>query len=277
MRWQMGRRSTNVEDRRGMSGGLMIGGGGSIIVLLIAMLLGVDPRALLQQTQVQTPQTQAPTGTPSDEAGEFVAVILGETEAVWEQEFQKRGQTYTPPHLVLFNGQVQSACGFASAAVGPFYCPEDQRVYLDTEFFRLLDQRLGAPGDFAQAYVIAHEVGHHVQNLMGITQKMQALRGRVSETEYNRMSVRLELQADFLAGVWAHYTSRKDMIEEGDIDEALQAASAIGDDKLQQESQGRVVPDSFTHGTSEQRVRWFRLGYETGELERGDTFGTEAP
>ena len=277
MRWQMGRRSTNVEDRRG-AGGLIVGGGGSIVVLLIAMLLGFDPRALLQQVQQQAPPTSARSGAPTDTQGEFVSVVLAETEDVWREQFRKLGREYTPPRLVLFDGQVQSACGLASTAVGPFYCPEDQRVYLDTSFFDLLERRLGAPGDFARAYVIAHEIGHHVQNQLGTMERMRAMKGRVAESDYNRLSVRLELQADFLAGVWAHYTAKmKDVIEQGDIEQAMAAASAIGDDKLQQESQGYVVPDSFTHGTSAQRARWFRLGYETGDVARGDTFGDAMP
>jgi predicted metalloprotease len=203
--------------------------------------------------------------------------VLAETEDVWTEQFRAMGRTYTPPHLVLFDGQVSSACGFASAAVGPFYCPEDQRVYLDTSFFGQLEQ-LGGTGDFAQAYVIAHEVGHHVQNELGVMERVHALQSRVSPSEARRLSVRLELQADFLAGVWAHYTAKmKDVVEAGDIENAINAASAIGDDKLQQETQGRVVPDSFTHGTSEQRARWFRLGYETGDVSKGDTFGDELP
>ena len=278
MRWQLGRRSTNVEDRRGMPGGLMIGGGGSILVLLIALLLGVDPRALLQQTQMQTPQTQAPTGTPSDQTGEFVAVVLGETEAVWQQEFQKRGQTYTPPHLVLFDGQVQSACGIGLLgggalllSRGPARVP--RHLVLPSSWTGASSAGRLRPG-------VRHRPrgrpprpephGHHRQGA--------ACAGGSARPSTTACRSGLELQADFLAGVWAHHTARmKHLLEEGDIEEALAAASAIGDDKLQQESQGRVVPDSFTHGTSEQRVRWFRLGYETGELERGDTFGNAAP
>jgi predicted metalloprotease len=202
--------------------------------------------------------------------------VLAETEDVWNTELQKRGVQYREPHLVLFTDRVESACGLASAAVGPFYCPEDEKVYLDLGFFDMLHERFGAPGDFAQAYVIAHEVGHHVQKLLGIADQVHAMRDRVSETEYNQLSVRLELQADFFAGVWARHTQQmKQVLEEGDLEEALRAATAIGDDKLQKESQGYVVPDSFTHGTSEQRVRWFKRGYETGDMSQGDTFSTE--
>ena len=281
MRWEDGRRSDNVEDRRGMGGGgAALGGGAVLVIAVIAMLFGVDPRALLQQVQsgsaVSVGQQAGPAQT-SDPAGDreaqFVAVVLAETEDVWHQQLQARGVEYREPHLVLFSDQAQSACGFASAAVGPFYCPEDERVYLDLGFFREMRQRFGASGDFAEAYVIAHEVGHHVQNLLGITQKVSGMRGRLSETEYNRLSVRLELQADFLAGVWAHHTQKmKQLLEQGDIEEALNAASAIGDDKLQMQSQGYEVPDGFTHGTSEQRARWFRKGYETGDIAHGDTF-----
>jgi uncharacterized protein len=200
-------------------------------------------------------------------------VVLADTEDAWHAIFRKMGRQYQEPKLVLFAGQTRSGCGHASGASGPFYCPQDGRVYIDLSFYRMLQERFGAPGDFAQAYVIAHEVGHHVQNLLGISDQVQAARGRVSEAEYNRLSVRLELQADFFAGVWAHHADRaKGVVEPGDIEEALRAASAIGDDNLQRRSQGRVVPDSFTHGSSEQRVRWFRKGYETGDIRQGDTF-----
>jgi hypothetical protein len=213
---------------------------------------------------------------PDDEAKEFVSVVLKDTEDVWGDLFARMGKAYEDPTLVLFDGQVQSACGFASAAVGPFYCPGDAHVYLDTSFFAELDQRFGVPGDFAQAYVIAHEVGHHVQNLLGISERVQRLRERVSEAEANRLSVRLELQADFFAGVWAHHAQRaKQILESGDVEEALSAASAIGDDRLQRQARGTITPDSFTHGTSEQRVRWFRRGFETGDPAQGDTFGVE--
>jgi predicted metalloprotease len=281
MRWRGLRRSTNVEDRRGMpAGGLAIGGGGLIVVLLVSLLFGVNPLTLLEQmqgTSLQTPSQAPRASTPAeDEAGQFVAAVLGETEDVWREQFSRLGLQYQEPQLVLFTGRVESACGLASAAVGPFYCPQDGKVYIDLEFFDLLERRLQAPGDFAQAYVIAHEVGHHVQNLLGTADRVHAMRGRVSEREFNALSVRLELQADFLAGLWAHYADRtRQVLEPGDIEEALNAASAIGDDRLQMQSRGVVVPDAFTHGTSEQRVRWFRLGYETGDIRQGDTFAAE--
>ena len=277
MRWKNERQSDNVEDRRGARPrGLAIGGGGAIVVVVIALLMGADPRTLLQQLQLSTdsPPTSAPaTESANDEGRQFLGVVLAETEDVWRDEFRRMGREYREPTLVLFTDEVQSACGLAGAAVGPFYCPGDQKLYIDLGFYDLLRDRLGAPGDFAQAYVIAHEVGHHVQTLLGVTDQVHAMRERLSPTEYNRVSVRLELQADFYAGVWAHHTQRMhDVIESGDIEEALNAASAIGDDRLQREGRGRVVPDAFTHGTSEQRVRWFRLGYETGDISQGDTF-----
>jgi len=217
-------------------------------------------------------QTQ-PQGGPQDELSKFVSVVLADTEDVWNDLFQRIGKDYREPKLVLFSSRVQSACGIAGAASGPFYCPGDDQLYIDLSFYQTLRDRIGAPGDFAQAYVIAHEVGHHVQNLLGITQKLDRMRGRVSEEDYNHLSVRLELQADFFAGVWAHHAQRmKNILEPGDIEEALGAASAIGDDTLQRRSQGYVVPDSFTHGTSAQRVKWFRKGFETGDLAQGDTF-----
>lgn len=277
MRWQGERESGNVEDRRGMRpGGMMIGGGAGILVVIVALLFGVDPRALMNQVNLGTESRQVAPQAPTaqdDEAKQFVGVVLAETEDVWREQFQQMGKTYQDPTLVLFSDQVESNCGFASAAVGPFYCPRDSKVYIDLTFFDMLDQRFGAPGDFAEAYVVAHEVGHHVQNLLGITEQVEQARARMSEAEANALSVRLELQADFLAGVWAHHTQKmKQVIEDGDIEEALNAATAIGDDRLQMEAQGKVVPDAFTHGTSEQRVRWFRLGYETGDIRQGDTF-----
>ena len=284
MRWKGRERSDNVEDRRGARpGGLVIGGGlGGAVLLLVFVLLGGDPRQFLQlQSQLSTeapPAATAPSAPADDEASEFVSVVLKDTEDVWSALFAERGAEYVRPRLVLFTGQVESACGSASAAVGPFYCPADSRVYLDTEFFAELDRRFGAPGDFAQAYVIAHEVGHHVQNLLGVSDRVHALRGRVSEAEYNAASVRLELQADFYAGVWAHHAqAMRQVLEPGDVEEALNAASAIGDDRLQQEARGYVVPESFTHGTSEQRLRWFRRGFETGDLRQGDTFAARTP
>ena len=277
MLWQGRRQSSNIEDvRRGGGKGIAVGGGiGTVIFVVAYLLLGGDPAALVdnvQQGQVAGP-AQVESDAPRDELSQFVAVVLADTEDVWHQVFRQMGREYEEPKLVLFADQTRSGCGFASAASGPFYCPADRRVYIDLSFYRTLQQRFGAPGDFAQAYVIAHEVGHHVQTLLGISEQVQAARGRVSEEEYNRLSVRLELQADFFAGIWAHYADRaKGVVEPGDIEEALRAASAIGDDKLQRQSQGYVVPDSFTHGSSEQRVRWFRKGYETGDFRQGDTF-----
>lgn len=284
MRWGGERRSVNVEDRRGLGGGrLAIGGGvGGLIVLLLAMLFGADPRALLRQvendpTVVQTPETGAPGQGIPDESREFISVVLAETEDVWNELFSQMGREYAEPRLVLFTDEVESACGLAGAAVGPFYCPSDDRIYLDLSFFEQLDRELGAPGDFAQAYVVAHEVGHHVQDLLGITDQVQAQMRRLSPAEANELSVRVELQADFFAGVWAHHTQRmSQVIEPGDIEEALQAASAIGDDRLQSRTHGHVVPDAFTHGTSAQRVAWFRRGYETGDPSQGDTFAEAA-
>jgi uncharacterized protein len=277
MLWQGRRESDNVEDERGSGGGgrIVLGGGiGTVILVVLYLVLGGDPQALFNSQQAQLPQTaQYDPQAPQDEASKFVAVVLADTEDAWHAVFRQMGREYEEPKLVLFTDQTRSGCGFASGATGPFYCPEDRRVYIDLGFFNELQQRLGAGGDFAEAYVIAHEVGHHVQNLLGISDRVQAARRRVSEAEYNRLSVRLELQADFLAGVWARYTDRvKHVVETGDIEEAIRAASAVGDDRLQYRSRGYVVPDSFTHGTSEQRVRWFRRGYETGDLNQCDTF-----
>jgi len=279
MRWENERRSDNVEDRRGSipGGRIALGGGGALIVLVIALLFGVDPRQLIGQLENSTQTTaQAPpaaTSPEQEELKQFVSVVLAQTEDAWNARFRDMGRTYEEPTLVLFTGRVESACGLAGAAVGPFYCPADHKLYVDLGFYDDLRDRLGAPGDFAQAYVIAHEVGHHVQNLMGISDKVQAMRSRMSEAEYNALSVRVELQADFFAGVWAHDAQQKNTIlDAGDIEEALNAASAIGDDRLQKQAQGYVVPDAFTHGTSAQRVRWFRKGFETGDLRQGDTF-----
>jgi uncharacterized protein len=278
MLWQGRRESENVEDVRGSGGGrrLVVGGGiGTVILVVLYLLLGGDLQTLFnsqEQAQLSLPE-QTDTQAPRDEASKFVAVVLADTEDAWHEIFRQMGREYEEPKLVLFTDQTRSGCGFASGATGPFYCPQDRRVYIDLGFNRLLQERLGAGGDFAQAYVIAHEVGHHVQNLLGITDWVQALRRRVSESDYNQLSVRLELQADFLAGVWARYADRiKHVVEAGDIEEAMRAASAVGDDRLQYRSRGYVVPDSFTHGTSEQRVRWFRRGYDTGDLRQGDTF-----
>jgi predicted metalloprotease len=276
MRWRDLRRSSNVEDRRGIpGGGLALGGAAGIIVVVVALLMGADPRQLLEQiqTSTDTPATTQPRPPAENELADFVSVVLAETEDVWTAQFRADGKEYTPPTLVLFTERVESACGMAGAAMGPFYCPGDSKVYIDLSFYDLLRDRLGAPGDFAQAYVIAHEVGHHVQNLLGISERVQRMRSGMTEEEYNQVSVRMELQADFLAGVWAHHTQKmRQVLEEGDLEEAITAAGAVGDDRLQKESGGTVVPDSFTHGTSAQRVRWFRLGYETGDMRQGDTF-----
>jgi uncharacterized protein len=277
MLWQGRRESDNVEDARGSGGGgrIVLGGGiGTVILVVLYLLLGGNPQALFNSQQAQLPQSaQFDNQAPRDDASKFVAVVLADTEDAWNAIFRQMGAQYEEPKLVLFTDETRSGCGFASGATGPFYCPEDRRVYIDLGFFQELQNRLGAGGDFAEAYVIAHEVGHHVQNLLGISDRVQGMRRRVSEDEYNRLSVRLELQADFLAGVWARYTDRvKHVVEAGDIEEAMRAASAVGDDRLQYRSRGYVVPDSFTHGTSEQRVRWFRRGYETGDLSQGDTF-----
>ncbi len=282
MRWRGERQSDNIEDRRGMSrGGMAIGGGlGGIVLIVLALLFGADPRQLLEQLPRESQpgtQTSQSTNSQDDEAKQFVRVVLASTEDVWTDIFRQQGRQYRKPTLVLFTDQVDSACGIAGAAVGPFYCPGDEKVYIDLSFFRELETRFRAPGDFAEAYVIAHEVGHHVQQLMGTMDRVNSARGRFSEEENNELSVRLELQADFLAGVWAHYAQKKGVVEPGDIEEALGAASAVGDDRLQRETQGHVVPDSFTHGTSEQRARWFRKGLETGDIRQGDTFSIRSP
>jgi predicted metalloprotease len=283
MLWRSQRQSENIEDRRGMSrGGIAIGGGlGGIVVLIIALLLGADPRQLLEQTRVDGPasgtQTSRSTNPQEEELKQFSATVLASTEDVWTDIFRQEGMSYRKPTLVLFTEQVRSACGMAGTAVGPFYCPGDQKLYLDLSFFNELQTRFRAPGDFAQAYVIAHEVGHHVQNLLGTMEKVDAARGRMSEEAVNQLSVRLELQADFLAGAWARYAQQKGILEPGEIEEALGAASAVGDDRLQREGQGYVIPDSFTHGTSEQRSRWFRKGLETGDIRQGDTFSVRNP
>ena len=278
MRWVGRRQSTNVEDRRRVRpGGMIVGGGiGTIVIVVLALLLGGDPGTVLNQLQNASPPGAATEQTidPAQEPlKEFASVVLADTEVVWTAQFEQMGRTYQPTTLVLFSGSVESACGLAGAASGPFYCPADQKVYLDLSFFDELSRKFGAPGDFAQAYVIAHEVGHHIQDLLGISDQVRALEKGASEAEVNDLSVRMELQADFLAGMWAHY-ARQDLqvLDPGDIEEALQAASAIGDDRLQMEAQGYVVPDSFTHGTSEQRSRWFRRGLDTGDLSQGDTF-----
>jgi predicted metalloprotease len=284
MRWQGNRQSDNVEDRRGVRGPVMVGGGlFTLIVVVVLLFMGVDPQALLQNMP-QQPGGAGPAGGPLDPGGPegglpqgedpqaelkaFISTVLANTEDVWGQQFQAMGEQYQRPKLVLFAGQIDSACGFAESAMGPFYCPADEKVYLDMSFFRELELRHGAPGDFAQAYVIAHEVGHHVQHLLGISDRVHATQQRVSKTEANELSVRLELQADYLAGVWAHHAAARDanLLEIGDIDEGLTAATAIGDDTLQRQARGFVVPDSFTHGSSEQRRKWFRKGLESGDF-----------
>jgi predicted metalloprotease len=276
MRWKGRRQSENVEDRRSMSAGTMMAGGGigTLVIIVLALLFGVNPMPLLQQAGQQGGgAAQGPVDPAEEELKQFVSVVLADTEDVWEDIFRQSGQQYRKPTLVLFRGQVQSGCGFASAQMGPFYCPADQTLYIDLKFYDELKQRHGAPGDFAQAYVIAHEVGHHVQHLLGISNKVHAEQQRLSKGEANELSVRLELQADYLAGVWAHHAQKvKNILEPGDIEEALTAASAIGDDRLQMEGQGFVVPDSFTHGTSEQRIRWFKRGFQRGDMKGADTF-----
>lgn len=281
MRWQRGRRSDNVVDARGRSGRRLGGGlslGGVALIVIFGLLTGQDPLQILgqiagQATQPQVAQTQS-AAPANDEQSEFVRAILGDTEDTWRELFQQAGQQYRDPQLVLFSGGVNSACGFASSAVGPFYCPGDQRVYLDMAFFREMEQRFSAAGDFAQAYVIAHEVGHHVQTLLGVSAKVNAARQRGERIEGDGgLLVRQELQADCLAGVWAYHAQRRhDWLEAGDLEEALNAASAIGDDRLQKQARGQVVPDAFTHGTSQQRVRWFSTGFESGQPGRCDTF-----
>ncbi|HKS26925.1 MAG TPA: neutral zinc metallopeptidase [Pyrinomonadaceae bacterium] len=280
MRWRGERQSSNIEDRRGSGRGLAVGGGiGTVVILALALLFGGDPRAILEQLQGGGQQSAGPQSSRSanpaeEESKQFTSAVLASTEDIWADIFRREGRQYRDPQLVLFRNVVDSACGRASSAVGPFYCPGDYKVYLDLAFFDELRSRFRAPGDFAQAYVIAHEIGHHVQKLLGTSDKVDAMRGRLSEREMNQLSVRLELQADFYAGVWAYYAQKKGLLEVGDIEEALNAATAIGDDRLQREAQGRVVPDSFTHGTSEQRARWFRKGLETGDIRQGDTFNT---
>ena len=277
MLWRGQRQSDNIEDRRGLSGGgIAIGGGlGSVVLIILALIFGADPRRLLQQlpTEQQGGTQSSQRANPQqDESKQFVATVLASTEDFWGDKLPDVGRQYRKPTLVLFNDEAQSACGLAGSAVGPFYCPGDEKVYLDLSFFDELQKRFRAPGDFAEAYVVAHEVGHHVQKLLGISDRVDAARERMGEAQANQLSVRMELQADFLAGMWARYAQEKGILEPGDIEEALGAASAVGDDRLQRQTRGYVVPDSFTHGTSEQRVRWFRKGFETGDIRQGDTF-----
>ena len=269
MLWEGRRESENVVVRRGM-GVPVVGGGLGVLVLLAAMFFGFDPSALLGGGGGG--DTSATMSPEDEKLVHFVKVVLADTEDVWNEQFAKMGKRYEKPRLVVFSGRVDSACGLASSAVGPFYCPEDRTVYLDLSFFHELSRRFGAPGDFAQAYVIAHEVGHHVQMLLGTTERAQRME-QGDRRGANQVSVRVELQADFYAGVWAFHDQRtKHVLEPGDLEEALAAASAVGDDRLQQKAQGRVVPDAFTHGTSAQRSAWFRLGFETGDMNRGNTF-----
>jgi predicted metalloprotease len=280
MLWKGRRESSNVDDRRGISGGGLAAGGGIVgvvIYLVYTFLSGgkIDPSAIPQMGPGGGTQTEmtAEQKAADDERAQFVKVVMADTEDVWEKLFSQSGKKYAAPTLVLFTGGVQSACGNASSAMGPFYCPGDQQVYIDLSFYQDLQDKFQAPGDFAMAYVVAHEVGHHIQYLNGTSDKMARLRQQLSEKEYNKYSVMLELQADFFAGVWAHHAQQmKGILEKGDIDEALNAANAIGDDRLQKQGQGQVVPDAFTHGTSAQRMYWFKKGFETGDINQGDTF-----
>lgn len=291
MRWESGRRSDNIEDIRGRGPGfggrgMKIGGLGMIIVFIAALVLGVDPFALMSTVETVSGPPSAPTqssrpapgqaapGIPvKDEQAEFVSVVLADTEDTWGQIFTSGGKRYQAPKLVMFSGMVQSACGMTSAAAGPFYCPADQKVYIDLDFFRELDRRFGAPGDFARAYVIAHEVGHHVQNLLGVAGKVHNLQSRASEQQAKALSVRMELQADCLAGVWGHHANKqRQLLEPGDAEEGLRAAAAIGDDNIQRQSAGYVRPESWTHGSSDMRVRWFKRGLEGGRIDQCDTF-----
>lgn len=285
MQWRGRRQSGNVDDQRGGGGGRGFGGmpvkgglGLVVIVIIFGLITGKNPLSLLQQMPLDSgpsvSQTEPYQATPEEgELSQFVKVVLADTEDVWNQLLDD----YREPTLVLFTGNVQSGCGAADASTGPFYCGADERLYIDLSFYEELRSRFGAPGDFAQAYVIAHEVGHHVQHLMGITDKVHSMRNQLSEEEYNKLSVKLELQADFLAGVWAHHAQNtKQILEQGDFEEAMNAASAIGDDRLQKQARGYVVPDSFTHGTSEQRQRWFKKGFTTGDVNQGDTFNSDA-
>jgi len=276
MRWIGRKQSENVEDRRGVTPKRIVGGGiGTLVILLIVWLLGGNPLEFLQNLP-QSEQGSVSEYQPTEEENklaQFVGVVLGDTEDVWREWFRQTGRTYPPPKLVLYTDMVQSACGFSSAASGPFYCPGDHKVYVDLSFCQDLQRRFHAPGDFAIAYVIAHEIGHHVQNLLGISDKVAAVREQVGESEYNKYSVAMELQADFLAGVWAHHAQKlNNILEEGDLEEALNAASAVGDDRIQKMTRGTVMPDAFTHGTSVQRQHWFQKGFQTGDINQGNTF-----
>ncbi|MEO6185345.1 MAG: neutral zinc metallopeptidase [Steroidobacteraceae bacterium] len=285
MRWRDGRRSSNVEDARGSGGGGMGGGGfklgiGGLVIAAAAYFLGVDPRVIMSVMEGAqggaTQETVAPS-KPADEAGDFLSVVLADTEDTWTEIFRASGQTYSPPRLRLYQGGTRSGCGSASAEAGPFYCPTDQRVYIDPAFFDELARRFKAPGDFAQAYVLAHEVGHHVQTLMGISDKVRAEQGRSSEEGQNALQVRMELQADCFAGIWANHAQRtRNLLESGDVEEALGAAAAVGDDMIQKRSQGYVVPESFTHGSAAQRQHWFEQGFQSGQITACDTFASRA-
>jgi predicted metalloprotease len=279
MRWRDGRRSRNVEDRRGvrLSAKAKGGGLGLLVLVIVGLFFGIDPSLILQLGGTMSgPSVQESSYVPTEaenELADFTSVVLADTEDTWTSLFSQAGASYEEPVLVLFSGAVQSACGFAQAAMGPFYCPADRKVYIDLSFYQDLKNKMGAPGDFAQAYVVAHEVGHHVQNLLGLSDKVHSMRNQLSETEFNQLSVRLELQADCFAGLWAHHADRaRNIIERGDVEEALNAASMIGDDRLQKQARGYVTPDSFTHGSSKQRVRWFNRGLQTGDLQTCDTF-----
>jgi len=280
MRWKAARRSSNVEDRRGMTAGtgIRVGGGAAVLLAIAYFLMGGDPSAILGMLSGGAEPTQpipsGEMGVPTDEGGAFVSSVLGDTEDTWAPLFAAMGRRYEPPTLVLFTDAVQSACGMTSAAAGPFYCPGDAKVYIDLSFYSELRDRFGAPGDFAQAYVIAHEVGHHVQNLLGISHQVQQLMARSGEAEANSLSVRMELQADCFAGIWGHAAqAQRDLLQPGDLEEGLAAAAAIGDDRMQRQAGGRVNPESWTHGSSEQRVSWLRRGLETGDIDECDTFG----
>jgi len=279
MRWKSGRRSANIEDKRGtrLSKGVKRGGIGTLVLVLVGLYFGIDPSTMLQMTGQQggsvQQQTKVQPSAEENRLADFVSVVLADTEDVWRNQFKAMGNSYQEPNLVLFTGSVQSACGMAGAAMGPFYCPGDNKVYIDLSFYKDLKSKMNAPGDFAQAYVIAHEVGHHVQNLFGISDKVHRMRQQLSKTEYNKVSVRLELQADCFAGVWANHADKmRNILEPGDIEEALNAASMIGDDRLQKQGRGYVTPDSFTHGSSRQRVKWFKIGLNSGDIHQCDTF-----
>jgi predicted metalloprotease len=280
MKWKGRAQSGNIEDRRGMGPGKMVAGGtvGTLVIVLIVWLLGGDPSQVMSSLQRGGSQTEVVDSSvikAEEETATFASVVLKDTEDIWSEIFRKNGMTYREPKLVLFSQGTESACGSNSSATGPFYCPGDEKVYIDLSFLKELQDKLGANGDFAMAYVIAHEVGHHVQKQLGITDKMNELRGKISEDEYKKNSVKLELQADFLAGVWAHYADKtKNILEEGDLEEAMNAAEAVGDDRIQMKSQGYIVPDAFTHGTAAQRKKWFMKGFRTGDISEGDTFAS---